>query len=260
FLPSAPRTNAPPLLTTLSFILVHRGRNDFKKDPGTVHLPHHEVRSTGAPYVCYPSRPSYSPTCPPTHSVQSSPRDPLHEDAIMTPEPTLSSFAWLAASATMYDMPSAVSEQASVRCSNMEEYYVCPLPRSSTQPTFFPLVHDTHDPVGATASWPRRRDLVPRENAQAFSEGPHPMAPMVPIPMWVRTDLSFGTGPAITSVFSRCTRPGGAQRLIVGPRRPPERRQGSLINTLGARKTREAPLQQFPPHVMEILRSRKLKS
>ncbi|KAH9010495.1 hypothetical protein EDB83DRAFT_2530681 [Lactarius deliciosus] len=90
----------------------------------------------------------------------------------------------------MYDIPSAVSEQASVRCSNMEEYYVCPLPRSSTRPTFFStraryarpgrghsqLADEERSEIeGNRLVFVLEVDPVPRENAQAFSEGPRPM-------------------------------------------------------------------------------------
>ncbi|KAH9008177.1 hypothetical protein EDB84DRAFT_135395 [Lactarius hengduanensis] len=65
--------------------------------------------------------------------------------------------------------------------------------------------------------------------------------------MWVRTNLSFSTALAIASVFSRRTRPGRAQGFIVGPRRPPEHRQGSLINTLErVRRAQEGAFRGIP--------------
>ncbi|KAH9027801.1 hypothetical protein EDB85DRAFT_2148293 [Lactarius pseudohatsudake] len=91
----------------------------------------------------------------------------------------------------MHDIPSTVSVQASVGSSNMEEYYICPLPRSSTRSTLFSLVPDTNDPVGEGHSQLAEEErcevegnrlvlvlngvgLVLPENTQAFSEGPPP--------------------------------------------------------------------------------------
>ncbi|KAH9165314.1 hypothetical protein EDB89DRAFT_2076958 [Lactarius sanguifluus] len=142
-----------------------------------IHLPHHEVRNTGAPYICCPSRPSYSPTCPPTHSVRSSPLDPLHEDAIVTPEPTLSSLAWLAASATMYDIPSAVSEQASVV--DAAHVFSTRARYARSGRGHSQLAEEERREVGSSrlAFVLNEVDPVPRENTQAFTEGPRPMIP-----------------------------------------------------------------------------------
>ncbi|KAH9027817.1 hypothetical protein EDB85DRAFT_2148311 [Lactarius pseudohatsudake] len=50
----------------------------------------------------------------PQREYSSQPRDPRHEDAMTTSEPTLSSLAWLTVFTTVHDIPPAVSEQASV--------------------------------------------------------------------------------------------------------------------------------------------------
>ncbi|KAH9168541.1 hypothetical protein EDB89DRAFT_2072599 [Lactarius sanguifluus] len=81
-------------------------------------------------------------------SAQSPPCNPRHEDVTMTLELTLSSFAWLTASATKRDIPSAVCGQPSVGSGKMKGHYIRTL-------DVVLLVLDAHD--GAAASWSRRR-------------------------------------------------------------------------------------------------------
>ncbi|KAH9034009.1 hypothetical protein EDB83DRAFT_1784790 [Lactarius deliciosus] len=78
----------------------------------------------------------------------------------ITSELTLLSLARLTASTDMHDIPSAVSEQASVGNSKMKGHYVRTLRTSPTRPTSAPPALDAHDTAGTAASWPRSRYVL----------------------------------------------------------------------------------------------------
>ncbi|KAH9169764.1 hypothetical protein EDB89DRAFT_2072615 [Lactarius sanguifluus] len=112
------------------------------------------------------------------------------------------------------DIPSDVSGRASVASGKMKGHCICTLRKVADQTDAMLLVLDAHDTTGAAASLSRCRceedkrlvfvfnmiDPVPRENAQAFAEGPPPRDPN---DAWIRTNFSFGISPAISFTFWR---------------------------------------------------------
>ncbi|KAH9014514.1 hypothetical protein EDB84DRAFT_824606 [Lactarius hengduanensis] len=144
FLSNSPRTNSPPLLTTLSFTLPWG--ETVSSSRRIMRLTLRRRRTQNHPGAVYPASSQN-----PQRRCSSEPRDPRHEDATMTSDPSL---AWLTASAIMHLIQFAVSEQASVGSSNMKEHYICPLPKVDCGADVLLLVPGSHDPV---ASRSRRR-------------------------------------------------------------------------------------------------------
>ncbi|KAH9169667.1 hypothetical protein EDB89DRAFT_2072778 [Lactarius sanguifluus] len=73
------------------------------------------------------------------------PRDPRYKDVMTTSELTLSSLAWLTASAAMRDTPSVVSERLSVGSGKMKGHYICSLRKVADEADVVLLALDTHD-------------------------------------------------------------------------------------------------------------------
>ncbi|KAH9054543.1 hypothetical protein EDB87DRAFT_1580483 [Lactarius vividus] len=77
-------------------------------------------------------------------SSESRSRDPQHKDVMMMPELTLSSLAWLTASAAMRDVLSAVLEQLSARGGKKKGHYICTLRNVADEAEIVLLVLDAH--------------------------------------------------------------------------------------------------------------------
>jgi len=99
---------------------------------------------------------------------QSPPHAPLHEDATMASEPTLSSLAQLAASASANDLVPAPSESTSVATKTKEQlrrHYVRMLHKVVDESDVVVLVLDARDPAGC------RSRLVEEEVRRREAEG-----------------------------------------------------------------------------------------
>ncbi|KAH9169203.1 hypothetical protein EDB89DRAFT_1908741 [Lactarius sanguifluus] len=78
-------------------------------------------------------------------SADALPRDPRYKDVMTTSELTLSSLAWLTASAAMRDTPSVVSERLSVGSGKMKGHYICSLRKVADEADVVLLALDTYD-------------------------------------------------------------------------------------------------------------------
>ncbi|KAH8985064.1 hypothetical protein EDB86DRAFT_2833282 [Lactarius hatsudake] len=128
--------------------------------------------------------------------------------------------SWLA-SAIMHTIPSAVSDQASVGGGKMKGNYIRTLRRVTDETDVVLLVLDSHDDRGRgklveeqAREWRvtedkrpafvfNKIDPVPRENVQAFAEGPPPYDPSDSLPLPEHRPNSPGTALAISFTFSR---------------------------------------------------------
>ncbi|KAH9033771.1 P-loop containing nucleoside triphosphate hydrolase protein [Lactarius pseudohatsudake] len=203
-------------------------KSKLKKDPGVPRLPDLKVRSAAI------QRRRSSPL-----------RDPPHGDATMASEPTLSSLAQLAASATAAELGGRTKEQ-------LRRHYIRALHRVVDEADVVLLVLDARDPAGCRSRLVeeevRRRegegkrlvfvlnkiDLVPRENAQAWLKHLRHTTPTLPFRSagsHQRTNLSSGTAPALLRLL-KAYRPSAAQSMTVGVVGFPNVGKSSLINTL----------------------------
>ncbi|KAF8491749.1 P-loop containing nucleoside triphosphate hydrolase protein [Russula emetica] len=232
-------------------------KSKLKKDPGVPRLPNLKVRSAEK------QRRRSSP-----------PQSPLNEDAMMASEPTLSSLAQLAESASANDISSAPSDSMSAAANKTKEqhrrYYIRMLHKVVDEADVILLVLDARDPAGCRSRLVeeevRRReaegkrlifvlnkiDLVPRENAQAWLKHLRHTTPTLPFRSagpHQRTNLASGTAPALLRLL-KAYKPSAAQSVTVGVVGFPNVGKSSLINTL--KRAKVCAIAAQPGHTKDL--------
>ncbi|KAI9433143.1 hypothetical protein H4582DRAFT_2061190 [Lactarius indigo] len=161
---------------------------------------------------------------------------------MMISDLTLSSLAWLTASGVIHDIPSTVSEQASVGSGKMKGHHIRALRKVADEADLYCSCTTRPGPQqvgrGASARWKTNScscstRLIDRSRARIRWE-PHIMTPMIPFPT-VDPDQ-----PLLWYCTSNFLRPfetyktSGSQQFIVGNRQPPERLRCSTLKRISA--------------------------
>ncbi|KAI0746018.1 P-loop containing nucleoside triphosphate hydrolase protein [Earliella scabrosa] len=228
--------------------------NKLKKDPGVPRLPSLKTRNAVKQH----------PHPPPRH-------DP---DSQMASEPTLSSLAALAASASAvedenYNLDPSSSRGAPKTKEQLRRHYIRALHKVIDESDIIILVLDARDPEGCRSRLVeeevRRResegkrlvfvlnkvDLIPRENAQAWLRHLRHTTPTLPFKSagsHQRSNLSSSTAPALLRLL-KAYKPT-AQSITVGIVGYPNVGKSSLINSL--KRSKVCAVAAQPGHTKEL--------
>ncbi|KAH9022726.1 hypothetical protein EDB84DRAFT_491215 [Lactarius hengduanensis] len=153
-----------------------------------------------------------------------------------TSELALSLVAWLAASATKHDIPSAVSEKIFVGSGKLKGHDIRTLGKVVDEADVVLLMLDAHDTTGAAANWSRSRCPTRLTQCRVIMlrhllYDLRIVIPRRPSPPCSRTNLLWHCAGDLLCVF-KVYKTSGARYFIVGRARLPERQQSNMINTL----------------------------
>ncbi|KAI0344187.1 P-loop containing nucleoside triphosphate hydrolase protein [Trametopsis cervina] len=232
-------------------------KSKLKKDPGVPRLPILKQRNAEKQRVHVHPGPHRA--------------DP---DATMASEPTLSSLAALAASASASGSATPIGEmdksEATRTKEQLRKHYFRALHKVIDESDIVILVLDARDPEGCRSRLVeeevRRResegkklvfvlnkiDLIPKDNAQAWLKYLRHSTPTLPFKSATneqRTNLSSATAPALVRLL-KAYRPNAAHSVTVGVVGYPNVGKSSLINSL--KRSKVCAVAAQPGHTKEL--------